>query len=360
MENSIITGRLVNLREKLREKGMDAALVTKRENCIYLSGFTGDDTYLIITGSEAVLLTDFRYVEQAQMQSPLYNVIEYKGSMLVALDEILRARGIEKLGFEEENMSYAKYDQYNSKLSAKELIPMGGMIEKLRIVKDTEEIEIIKKAQEIADKTFSHILGFIKPGVTELELSAEMEYHMKKLGAKGPSFEIIAASGTRSSLPHGAASRKTIETGDTITFDFGALYSEYCSDMTRTVFLGKPADEMVRIYNTVLDAQMKALEGAKRGLLGKEIDAIARDIIYAAGYEGRFGHGLGHGVGLEIHEDPRVSPAGNIRMEDGMVITIEPGIYVPGLGGVRIEDMVVINGDEPVNLTASAKNLIVI
>lgn len=358
--SSIFEKRLKNLRELLKQKSIDAAFIAKRENYIYLSGFTGSSAYLIITQNEAMLITDFRYVEQAGMQAPDYKVIQYQGSFTASLNDMLSDMDINTLGFEETSMSYSSYNEYRSKLNIKELVPLEGAIEKLRVIKDDKEIALMQKAAEIADATFSHILSYVKPGVSELEIAAEMEYHMKKLGAKGQSFEIIVASGKRASMPHGVASEKKIEMGDVITLDFGAIYNEYCSDMTRTVFLGKPKDEIKKIYNIVLDAQVKALEGSVKGLSGKEIDLIARNAISEAGYGKNFGHGLGHGVGIEIHEEPRLSPAGSTKMENGMVVTVEPGIYVPELGGVRIEDMIMINEDKPYIFTKSAKELIIL
>ncbi|HEX9060036.1 MAG TPA: M24 family metallopeptidase, partial [Clostridia bacterium] len=249
---------------------------------------------------------------------------------------------------------------YKNNLKIQGFVPLEGLIEKLRIKKDDSEIKKIKDAVKVADDTFSHVLKLIKPGVAEIEIAAEIEYYMKKNGAKGPSFETIVASGKRAALPHGVASEKKLEIGDAVTMDYGAIYGEYCSDMTRTVFLGKPADELLKIYRIVLDAQLKAIEGAIAGVSGKDIDAIARGHIETNGYGNCFGHGLGHGVGLEIHEEPRLSPMGNLIMKDGMVVTVEPGIYVTGLGGVRIEDMIVINGEKPEILTSSTKELIIL
>jgi Xaa-Pro aminopeptidase len=355
-----ILERINRLREELKKKDIDAVLVSKRENCTYLSGFNGGDAYLVITQDEALLVTDFRYVEQASQQAPLYKVIQFENSLLITLHDVIKSRGINKLGFEETYVTFDSYSEYKNKLNVNELLPLEGIIEGLRIIKDDEEINIIRKAVEIADNAFEHILKFIKPGVKEIELAAEMEFNMKKQGAKGQSFEIIVASGERSSLPHGVADERVLKLGDTITLDFGAIYKDYCSDMTRTVFLGQPDDEMKKIYGIVLEAQLKALDGSKRGLTGMEIDSIARNIIRDAGYEKRFGHGLGHGVGLEIHEEPRLSPRGNKHMENGMVVTVEPGIYIPGLGGVRIEDMIIINDDKPVVLTRSTKDMIIL
>ncbi|MCX7710348.1 MAG: Xaa-Pro peptidase family protein [Clostridia bacterium] len=362
MENnpSIFSGRLTKFRAKLREKDIDGALITKRENYIYLSGFIGTSAFLVITQEAAVLITDFRYVEQASSQAPDYEVIKYQGSILTAINDVLKSKGVDRLGFEESYTTYDKYKEYKAKLEVRELNPLQGMAENLRIIKDEQEIGIIKTAVKIADGAFQHVLGVIRPGMTESEVAAELEYYMKKQGAKGASFETIVASGERASMPHGVASEKVIQTGDVITLDYGAIYKEYCSDMTRTIFLGKPSEDLKKIYNIVLEAQQRAEEKAVAGLKGKEIDAVARNVIAGHGYGDYFGHGLGHGVGLEIHEEPRLSMMGDLVMEDGMVVTVEPGIYVNGLGGVRIEDMVVIHGDQPMILTQSTKEMIII
>lgn len=355
-----IDKRLKAFREQLKSKDIDAALIMKRENYIYLSGFTGSSAFLVITQDDAVLVTDFRYVEQAGAQAPLYEVIQYQGSLIIALNEIYKAKGIKRLGFEDGYITFDKFEEFKTKFDIGEFVALGGIVENLRYIKDESEISVIRQAVKIADDAFTHILGYIKPGVAEIEIAAELEYFMKKNGAKGASFETIVASGERASMPHGTASEKRIQQGDVITLDYGALYNDYCSDMTRTVFLGEPDKQLKKIYEIVLNAQLKSLEGSKKGLLGKEIDFIARDIISKAGFEKNFGHGLGHGVGLEIHEEPRLSPAGAIKMENGMVATVEPGIYVSGLGGVRIEDIIVINEDKPLILTQSTKEMIII
>ncbi|HHV98077.1 MAG TPA: aminopeptidase P family protein [Clostridiaceae bacterium] len=358
--NNIYGKRLSGLRAKLRELNADAALITKRENYRYLSGFTGTFANLIITQDSAFLITDFRYVEQAAEQAKLFEIIQYTGKLEDTLNELLISQNVNILGFEESYLSFAEYSKYKLKFSVKELIPLGRAVEELRMVKDETEIDILRKAVQIADNAFTHILGYIKPGLTELEIAAEIEYFMKKQGAEGASFETIVASGVRSSMPHGVASEKKVEQGDVITMDFGAIYKGYCSDMTRTVFMGRPGKEMEKIYNIVLEAQLKSLEGAHKGLKGREIDHIARKIITDAGYGENFGHSLGHGVGLEIHEEPRFSPSSNQVIENGMAVTVEPGIYVAGLGGVRIEDLIIINGRNPIVLTKSPKELIVL
>lgn len=356
----IFEKRLKNIRKEMKLKKTDGVLVTKRENYMYMSGFTGTSAVLFITESRAVLLTDFRYVEQASAQAAEYEIIEYTGSHINELKELIEKEKVERLSFEEGHLTFSAHSEYREKLKVKELLPLGGVIEELRRIKDESEIEQIKKAVKIADDVFIHILSFIKPGVAEVELAAEMEYFMKRQGAEGPSFETIVASGKRASMPHGVASGKKIEEGDVVTMDYGALYNGYCSDITRTVFVGEPDKKLKRIYNIVLEAQRKGLEGVKAGLTGREVDSVVRTMIAEAGFGNNFGHGLGHGVGLEIHEEPMLSARGGIELRDGMVATVEPGIYVSGLGGVRIEDMVVINGEKACVLTAASKEMIVL
>lgn len=357
--SGIYTDRIAKLRESISKKEADAALITKRVNYMYMSGFTGTSAILFISRNRAVLITDFRYTEQASRQAPDYEIVRYQISIFEELNKLIESENIRGLCFEDGDLTYAQYAEYAQKLSAR-LIPSGKMVEELRIAKDDSETETIKKAAGIADQVFSHILGFIKPGLTEIEVAAEMEHQMRRLGAEGPSFETIVASGNRSSMPHGVASEKTIEAGDVITLDFGTIYKGYCSDITRTIFLGKPDREIAKIYDIVLEANLLGIEAVKSGRTGKETDAKVREFISKAGYGDYFGHGLGHGVGLEIHEDPTLSVRGDMTLRNQMVVTVEPGIYIPGLGGVRIEDMVVVDGMNARVLTASTKEMTVL
>jgi Xaa-Pro aminopeptidase len=359
MMNEVFAARLDRFRKELDERGLGAALVTKRENIRYMSGFTGTSASLVITGNRQILITDSRYTEQAKIQSPGWCVIETKSNTHETIGQVLSENGCKCLGFEDSNMVYKSYMELKQKINL-EMAPMGEIIEKMRIIKDKNEIDTIRKAVEIADKAFEYILNVIKPGLTEKEVASELEHFMKKNGADGEAFETIVASGSRSSLPHGVASDKRIMDGDVVTLDFGAVYNGYCSDMTRTVFVGEPDEEMKKVYNIVLDAQLCALERVSEGLQGKEIDSVAREYISKAGYGDFFGHGLGHGVGLEVHEGPRLSPRSDTVIENGMTVTVEPGIYLPGKGGVRIEDLVVINGSKPEILTASNKAMTVL
>jgi len=349
--------RLKNIQEVVRSKGLDALLVSKPENRFYLSGFTGSSGFLVISADEAYLVTDFRYVEQAQQQVECFKVIKHETPVFKTINNLLKQLDIANLGFEANHLTFEQYTFLNENLECS-LIPEKNIVEELRKVKSAEEIEKIKKAVEISEKAFESILAKIKPGVTEKELALELEFSMKKMGAESLSFDIIVASGKRSSLPHGRAADKKIEEGDLITFDFGCKHAGYCSDMTRTVVLGKPSKEQENIYYTVLSAQQKALQYIKPGMKAAEIDSIAREVITSAGYGDYFGHGLGHGVGLEVHEAPRLSKEGDETLQPGMVVTIEPGIYIPDFGGVRIEDLVVITENGCNNLNTFTKELI--
>ena len=240
------------------------------------------------------------------------------------------------------------------------LVPLSGVIEKIRLIKTPEEINIIKVACEIADQAFSHILNFIKPGITELEVSNELEFFMRKQGATASSFDTIVASGLRSALPHGVATNKEIENGDFVTLDFGAIYNGYVSDITRTIAVGKPSNQLIEMYETVLESQLLALQHVKPGMTGREADNIARDFLKSKGYGEAFGHSTGHGIGLEIHEGPTLSSRSDTVLEPNMVVTIEPGIYLPGIGGVRIEDDIVITETGNEKLTHSKKELIIL
>lgn len=360
--NGVYLKRLQKLRECLAKKNIDIALVSKKANYTYLSGFTGTEASLLITMDHAFILTDSRYIEQASFQAPEFEVVKCTGEQMTARLNGLLSKGLfgDALGFEETYITYQKYSEYKNSLEKVKLVPLKGVIEDLRTKKDNNEINSIKMAVKIADDAFPHILQFIKPGVREIEIASEIEYFMKKSGASGASFETIVASGKRSSMPHGVATEKKLEQGDAIILDYGAVYKGYCSDITRTVFLGKPDEELFKIYNIVLKAQMEAARGAFNGLKAKEIDGIAREIIIKEGYGDNFGHGLGHGVGLEIHEQPSLSPFNENNIKNGMVVTVEPGIYLSGLGGVRIEDVVVINDQRPIVLTKSTKDMFII
>ncbi|CAG7642414.1 M24 family metallopeptidase [Paenibacillus allorhizosphaerae] len=352
--------RIRRLRELLHEKGLKAVLITNATNRLYMTGFTGSAGYVLITEDRAVLLTDFRYMTQAPQQAAGYEVIEHAPSPMETVKELLTKAGITKLGFEQNDLTYGSYRAYAEKLSGIELVPTDALVETLRMIKDAGELAVMQEAADLADRTYTHILGVIKSGLKELDIALEIEMFMRKNGAASTSFETIVASGERSALPHGKASDRVIGTNEFVKLDYGAYYKGYCSDITRTVVLGKPTDKHREIYDIVLEAQLTALERIRPGMTGREADAVSRDIIARYGYGDHFGHGLGHGLGMEVHEAPRLSKLGDIVLTPGMTVTVEPGIYLPGFGGVRIEDDIVITETGNRRLTQSSKDLIVL
>lgn len=351
--------RILKVRNLMEEEGIDGLLVDSDVNRFYLTGFTGTAGKVLFTGSNNYFITDFRYTEQASDQTEGYEVLEVNQKSEEKIAKILKRDKVKKFGFEAKVVNYNQYIKYRDKLGV-ELVPTVDLVAQLRMIKDSNELEKIKKAVEITDQAFSHICNFIKPGITEREVALELEYFMKKKGGDKNSFEFIVASGKRSSMPHGVASEKVIETGDFVTMDFGTVYEGYCSDMTRTIIVGEPDEKQKKIYDIVLKAQLEVIDKIKPGMTCKEADALARDIIAEEGYGERFGHSLGHGLGIEVHEFPRVSFASDRVLEPGMVVTDEPGIYIPDWGGVRIEDDLIITEDGCKVLNKSPKELIII
>lgn len=351
--------KLAKLREALKENGLDALLVTNPYNRRYVTGFTGSAGVAVVSAEDAVFITDFRYTEQAAEQVKGFRIVKHDKTIIEEVANQVEQMKIKTLGFEKDNVSFGTYELYNDEVDA-ELKAVSGIIEKLRMVKSAEEIEVLKQAAKIADDAFAHICTFIKPGVTELEVSNELEMFMRKQGAASSSFDIIVASGERGALPHGVASEKVIQSGEMVTLDFGALYNGYISDITRTVAVGEPSEKMREIYEVTLAAQELALEKIKPGMTGIEADAIARDYIKSKGYGEAFGHSTGHGIGLEVHEGPGLSFRSETVLEPNMAVTVEPGIYLPGIGGVRIEDDILITEDGNVRLTHSPKELIIL
>lgn len=351
--------RVNNLREQMKSEEISSFLITSPYNLRYLTGFTGTTGLALIGLEEAFFITDFRYTEQAAKQCVGFEIVKNVGPILEVVADLVESKNIENLGFEESFVSFKQYVELEGLLEV-DLIPVSGMVEELREVKDEEEIAIVEKACEIADKAFSHILTYIKPGMTEIQVANELDFYMRSLGASSVSFETIVASGLRSAMPHGVASEKVIEQGDMITIDFGCYYNGYVSDMTRTISLGEPSDKLREIYNVVKEAQQKVLDAAKPGMTGVELDAVARDYIASKGYGEAFGHSTGHGIGLEIHEGPNVSKLAEKAFVPGNIITNEPGIYLPGIGGVRIEDDMLVTENGIKRLTHSEKELIIL
>lgn len=351
--------RLDKLRNVMREKGLDALLITSPFNLRYISNFTGTTGLSLITLDKAYFVTDFRYTQQAAEQAVGFEVVQNYGSIYDEVARIVSKKNLNKVGFEENFVTFSLH-QLLTNLITSELVPVTGIVEELREVKDADEIATIKKACEIADSAFQFILGEVKTGMTEIEVANKLDFHMRGLGATGVSFETIVASGIRSSMPHGVASDKLIEMGDMITLDFGCYYNGYVSDMTRTFAIGDPGQKMKDIYQLVLDAQLMVNEAAKPGITGVELDAIARNYFAKHGVAEAFGHSTGHGIGLEIHEGPSVSRLAEKAFVPGNVITNEPGLYFPNLGGVRIEDDLVITETGNEIIVHSPKELIIL
>lgn len=350
-------GKLSQLRRILTEQKLDAIIITHPINRRYLTKFTGTAGVVIVSQEKQFFITDFRYVEQAAEQAKDFTIIEHTKSIDLEIATQLKELQAHRVGFEEHDITYAEYRRYEKLLDC-ELIPVSDAVEQLRVIKSADELSIMKKAAQIADEAFDHIQSYIKPGVKEIDIANELEFFMRKQGATSSSFDIIVASGHRSALPHGVASEKEIQSGELVTMDYGALYNGYCSDITRTVAVGSINDELTTIYNTVLEAQIRGLEGIKPGMTGKEADALTRDHITDKGYGDYFGHSTGHGLGMEVHEEPRLAMKSETKLVEGMVVTVEPGIYIPGVGGCRIEDDIVITATGNERLTFSTKKLI--
>lgn len=349
-----MVNRLKRLRGFLRQQGLDGMVISKPENRYYFSGFNGSSGVLLVGLNETRLITDFRYIEQAKLQAPDFTVIRHGSDLYVALEAQIHELGLGRVGFEGDYViwdSYGRLQQLAGELKAVHL-------DELRMQKDEHEIHLIRQAVKLADDAFSHILPYLRPGVSEFEVALELEMHMRKNGAEKMAFDIILASGKRSSLPHGKASARNLAVGDFVTMDFGAVFQGYHSDITRTVVIGNASFRQRELYDLVLAAQKCGLAALAPGKIGREVDYAARRLIADAGYADYFGHGLGHGVGLAIHEEPRLSPISDITLAPGMVVTVEPGIYLPEWGGVRIEDTVVVTADGVEILTSSSKDLI--
>lgn len=349
--------KITKLRELLEEKELDAVLITNPINRKYISGFTGSAGVAIVSKKANIFITDFRYIEQATEQAGHFTIVEHKSAIESEIQKQLTVLNIKKLGFEKDDVTFAGFERYEKSLEVN-LVPVSGLLEEIRLIKSPEELQILKRAGEIADAAYEHIQTYIKPGVREIEVANELEFFMRKQGATSSSFDIIVASGYRSALPHGVASEKKIQSGELVTMDYGALYNGYCSDITRTIAVGHISDELKAIYETVLEAQLRGVKGIKPGMTGKEADALTRDYITDKGYGEYFGHSTGHGLGLEVHEEPRLSHLSESVLVPGMVVTVEPGIYVPSVGGCRIEDDIVITETGNERLTNSTKELI--
>lgn len=349
--------RLAKIRQLIEEESIDALVITSNINRRYLSGFRGTAGVLLISAEKALLVTDFRYVDQAKEQSPQFEVIRWQDDLYKSIAPLVEENAWKKIGFEAGQVVYSALEEMKEKLPA-EMVPVKETAEKLRIIKDVDEIATMRLGAGVLDRAFTMISNKAKPGLTERELALELEMFLLKEGAEEKSFRFIVASGQRGALPHGMATEKELQDGELVTIDFGGIFDGYATDMTRTVALGKINEQQKEIYDIVYKAQQEAAAAVKPGLAVNEVDAVARNIIKDAGYGEYFGHGLGHGVGLEVHEQPTLNHLKTTELEPGMVVTIEPGIYLPDRGGVRIEDMVVVTENGAESLTQSPRELI--
>ena len=340
---------------------VDGLLLTSRCSRYYGTEFDIAEGVAIVTKAGCRYFTDSRYIESAENGIKGFEVklVDRNNWYHKLLNEAIADFGVTALGYEENYLTVAEYQGYEKNLNAK-LIPMNAKINGFRAVKEEWELVLMRKAQEITDKAFTEVLTRIKAGMTELQLQAELIYCLYKNGATGLAFDPIVVSGPNTSLPHGVAGERVLQEGDFITMDFGALYQGYCADMTRTVALGYATEEMKKVYNTVLQAQLAGIAATRAGIPGKEIDAAARQVITDAGFGEYFGHGYGHSLGMEIHEMPSPSPSGERIMEENMIASAEPGIYLPGKFGVRIEDVTIYKADGCEIITQSPKNLIIV
>ncbi len=341
-----IGNRLQKLRQKLAEKEIDAIFISQPENRYYLSGFDGSSGYLLITPQNTILATDFRYIEQAKRQAPDYEIFQISTDIADWFPGLAAELNLGKLGFEAGDITFAIHQQLidilNRVGSKLRLVPTDGLVECLRAIKEPKEIELITKAIDITDNAFEYIEDMIHIGMSEKEVAWEIEKFLREKGSEPIPFDIIVASGSNSALPHVKPSPHAIHPGEPVLIDIGARVEGYSSNLSRTICLGTPDDTFNKVYDTVLGAQLTAMAAIKNGITGGEIDNLARMVIKQAGYGEAFGHGLGHGVGLAPHELPRLGPNSSEHLGDGMVFTIEPGIYIAGWGGVRIEDVVVM------------------
>jgi Xaa-Pro aminopeptidase len=352
-----MSSRLDTLRAKLADLSLDAMVINQPENRRYLSGFSGSAGVLIISAGQAILATDFRYYDQARQQAPDFELAKVGYEFLKHLTELLRRVGARRVGFESGFVSIAQHAAWTQAVPDVEWVPTVDLVEEMRAVKDPGELAAVRAAVTLADQALVAVGARLQPGVTEREVAWDLEVTLRTHGADDVAFDLIVASGPNAALPHLRPTDRRIQAGEPIILDVGARLDGYHSDLTRTLCLGRPDDRFREIYNLVLQAQLAAERGLKAGMNGREADALARSVIEAAGYGAQFGHGLGHGVGLTVYEKPRLGQTSEDVLRPDMLVTVEPGIYLPGWGGVRIEDLVRITPDGAEVLTGAAKDL---
>ena len=350
--------RLNKLKENMASLGLDGLVVTDRADVFYLSGLESSNCLLLIS-SKNLLLTDSRYILAAQCAQAQFEIREVNASLEKEAGALIKELGLKRVGVQDMSLSLAAYMELSDGAQG-QFLPVGELLKEQRAVKDESELDAIRRAQSITDGAFRKLLDYIKPGISETDIACELEYIMRKSGADGLAFETIAAAGINGAKPHAQPGEYKLRAGDMLTLDFGAKKDGYCSDMTRTVSVGEPPEELKKIYTIVLDAHNRAKELLRPGAGAREIDAAARSYIEVQGYGKYFGHGLGHGAGIEIHELPVLSYRRESELCPGNAVTIEPGIYVPGLGGVRIENMCFITESGYEDITRSDNNLIIL
>ena len=358
-------GRIARLRRTVGDEGLEGFLLINLEgsdglNLRYLTGFSGTFGILVLTEAEELLFTDSRYTERAKAEAPQLQVRELKGNWAERLAEELKALGLKRLGLNSRTITLYDFNQLKEKAPELELVPLEGPVERLRLKKEEEEIALMKEAVELTDRAFAYALEIVKPGMSEQEVSWELEKFMRENGSDGLAFPSIVAAGSNSALPHATPGERELKEGELLLLDMGARFRGYCADLTRMIALGEPSKKQLEVYEVVRRAQEAALRGIKAGMDGIEADKLARGVIEEAGFGANFGHGLGHGVGLAVHEGPRLSPFADPKrdiLEPGMVVTIEPGIYLAGEFGIRIEDLAVVRDDGLEVLTGAPKEL---
>ena len=351
--------RLEKLRQALLEQKLNAILISQPENRRYLSGFTGSAGWLILSPEREVLATDFRYYEQVAREAPSFELAKVTTKFTDLLPGVLADLGVQRLGFESLHLTVDEWSTLSRATEGVEWVPLKETVEAIRVVKEEAEIEAIRRSVALTDAAFAHLVEVIRPGMTELEAAWEIEAHMRIHGASKAAFDLIVAAGPNGALPHALAGDHVIEPGEPIVFDIGCVVDGYCSDMTRTFCLGRPSPKYLEVWDIVRRAQEAAEASIRAGISGVAADAAARDLITAAGYGAAFGHGLGHGVGLAVHELPRASRLSEDTLGPGMTLTVEPGIYLPGEFGVRLEDLVIIR-DQGVEILTNTPKMPVI
>ncbi|MCX8023221.1 MAG: aminopeptidase P family protein [Syntrophorhabdaceae bacterium] len=349
--------RLKKVVDIIEKYDLDGCIIRGMDNIFYITGFRGSEGTLVVTKGDVFLLTDFRYITHAREVTRNIKIVEVSAKN-DGLSEIFTQYGLTKIGFDSAHTPYQLYKKWKENLKDTQFIPMEGEIEEIRKIKEPSEIDAIRRSINIATEAFNRVFETIKPGKTEKEIACELDYTMRRIGADGPSFDVIVASGPRSALPHAVPSPKRIEEGETLIIDFGARVDGYCSDETCTLAIGEVGEKLKEIFYIANGARELAIERARAGMPIKELDTIVRDFIDRAGYGDFFRHGVGHGVGISVHESPSINSLSDGLLEENMVITIEPGIYLPNLGGVRVEDMVLITETGAKVLTYLRKELV--